>query len=332
MAKADTQIFVSGGTGLVGSHLLRQLLDGGYQRIRAIRRPSSSMELVKDIADRIEWVEGDILDVFFLDDAMADVQQVYHAAAVISSQPAEEAFMRQVNVEGTANMVNAALMAGVEKFLHVSSIAAIGRRKNGEHISEQSKWERGPLNSPYGISKYLAEQEAWRGMAEGLCVVVINPAIVFGKGHWDSGTGQFFNKVWNGLRFYPIGGSAFVDARDVAQMSIALMESDIQNKRFISAAENKSYQEIFSLIAEALGKKSPTIKVPPLLAKSAAALLHIPSKILGTQSPLPVDIARLTANTFYYDNRRSIKELQFSYTPLNDTIRQVCDQFLAEHP
>ncbi|MEO1624578.1 MAG: NAD-dependent epimerase/dehydratase family protein [Bacteroidota bacterium] len=331
MPDKDTTILVTGGTGLVGSHLLRQLLNKGYHRIRAVRRKDSSMQLVADIQDQIEWVEGDILDIFFLDDVMEDIQQVYHAAAIVSSHPGEEDLMRKVNVEGTANVVNAALKAGVDKFLHVSSIAAIGRRKDKEQISEKSKWERNPLNSSYAISKYLAEQEAWRGMAEGLNMAIINPAIVLGQGIWGKGSSQFFTKVWDGLRFYPVGGSAFVDANDVASMSVSLMESPLKNRRFIASAVNKSYKELFSDIARRLDRQPPSVRVAPWLAQTVANVLSFPTQLLGVKTPLPRDIAKLTSHTFYYDNERSRDELNFEYTPIDQTLERICKAFQLDH-
>ena len=177
----NKNIFVTGATGLVGSYLVRHLLAQGKNNIRALRRSESNTKLVADFYDLVTWVEGDILDLPSLEDAMDGVQQVYHCAAMVSFEPRNVARMMKVNVEGTANVVNTAMFRGVEKLVHVSSIAAIGRNLRQPDVTENSKWQRSPINSNYAISKYLAEQEVWRGSVEGLAVGIVNPSVEIGR-------------------------------------------------------------------------------------------------------------------------------------------------------
>ena len=192
----DIPIFVTGGTGLVGSYLLRYLLEQGFSNIKVLKRSSSPMSLVEDIADRVEWIEGDLLDIFVLEDSIEKGSKIYHCAGLVSYAKKDREALFEVNVRGTANLINAALAKEVHKFIHVSSIAAIGRNKPGQTISEKSKWERSPLNTNYAISKYQGEMEVWRGAAEGLPVAVVNPAMIFGSGKWHEGPTAFFKKIW----------------------------------------------------------------------------------------------------------------------------------------
>jgi len=320
-------IFVTGGTGFLGSYLLRYLVTQDVQ-IRALKRTTSSMALVKDIVNQIEWIEGDILDVSCLMNAMKNVDQVYHCAAIVSFEQKTFDTMMQVNVEGTANIVNIALKSKIKKLVYISSIAAIGRIKNQKNINEKTQWQASKINSQYAISKYLAEQEVWRGIAEGLNAAMINPSVILGSGFWKQGTGRIFLQVWKGLRFYPIGGSGYVDVRDVAKISIQLMESDVHSERFIINGNNLSYKELFTTIAYALGKKEPTIKVAPFLQGIAWRVAWLISKLTRTNSLLTRESAALVAETFIYDNTKSIAQFNLTYTPIQNTIKETAQQFL----
>jgi len=254
---ANKQVLVTGGTGFLGAYLLAYLVKKGYQ-IKAIKRKTSSMDLVKNIQHKIEWLEGDILDTPFLETAMKGVQQVYHAAAIVSFDPRDAAFMLKVNAEGTANLVNAALYEGVEKLVHVSSIAALGRKEFQPNINETAQWENSKENSNYAISKFKAECEVWRGMQEGLKIAILNPSVIIGAGNWKQGSCQLIQKVAKGLQFYPKGSTGFVDVRDVARAAILLMESDISGERYILNGANWSYQKFFTQTALALNQTLQT--------------------------------------------------------------------------
>lgn len=181
-------ILVTGGTGFLGSYLLRALVTAG-KPVRALYRRHIPDQLL-DVKDRVEWVQGDVLDVGSLEEAMQGVAQVYHCAAIVSFHPDRRAQMLKINVEGTANVVNIALDAGVKKLVHVSSVAALGRAKEQAAINERSQWEESSNNSYYAISKHLSEMEIWRGIAEGLPAVIVNPSIILGSGYWHDGSGM----------------------------------------------------------------------------------------------------------------------------------------------
>ena len=178
----EQKIFVTGGTGFVGAYLLQYLVANGYQNITALKRPSSPMDLVVSISNQIHWVEGDVLDLPVLEEVMKEVDQVYHCAAMVSFQPNDKEQMMQVNRQGTANIVNMAMHHKVKKLVHISSIAAIGKEKDQKIISELTKWKEDVNTTNYAKSKYAAEMEVWRGIAEGLKAVIINPSMILGSG------------------------------------------------------------------------------------------------------------------------------------------------------
>ena len=326
-AKKDIQIFVTGGTGFVGSYLLRTLVADGYTKIRALRRSNSRMDLVQTIVDEVEWVEGDVLDIPFLEDAMKGVQQVYHCAAMISFDSRKFSQMRKVNIEGTANVVNAALYEGVEKFVHVSSIAAIGRAKSGMQITEKTKWERSKNNSQYSISKYQAEQEVWRGRAEGLRVAIVNPSVIMGAGFWSDGPLQFFKLVWNKFPFYTLGTTGVVDVRDVARFMVVLMESEVEGERFILNSSSVTYQEIMTIIAKNMDRRPPYWRVTPVIQGLSWRLEWLKSRLFGGQAFITKETARMTAQSYFYDNQKSCEQFNFEYIPVEKTLAESAHLF-----
>ena len=323
----DQLVLLTGGTGFLGSYLLRYLVRAGY-RVRALRRPGSPPDLVRDVADRVEWFDADVTDIVALEDAFVGVTHVCHCAALVSFHPRDIDRLMQVNVEGTANLVNLALEHGVQKFVHASSIASIGRAKERPHLDESSMWISGKGNSQYAISKYLGEQEVWRAHAEGLPVAIVNPAIILGSGFWDVGSARFFRQVDAGLKFWPVGRSGFVDVRDVARFMLLLLDSDVSGERFILNAQNTPYREFFRLIADALGVKPPPIKVTPLLAEIAWRVEWLKEKLLGADPIVTRESARSSVSQFYYDNAKSRSVFGFEYRPLEQTIRETARQFL----
>jgi dihydroflavonol-4-reductase len=331
MKDTTKRIFITGATGFVGSYLTRYLVNEGYTYIVAMRRPTSPMDLVADIAHKVQWVEGDILDLPLLESILRGhaIDWIYHCAAVVSFDPRNREEMYDVNVNGTANIVNTALDIGIEKMVYVSSIAAIGREANQQHVSEANKWQRSPLNSHYAISKFQAEQEVWRGIAEGLNAAIVNPSVIMGGQYWHQGTGKLFEQVWNGLRFYTEGVTGFVDVRDVVRYMVLLMQSDIDNQRFILNSENVYYKSIFEKIAFYLNKKPATIKVTPLLSAIAWRLEWLKSKLTGKYPLITKETARAAASVYYYDNSKSLKAFpDFRYIPIEKTIEETAALFL----
>src|ERR1051325_6277423 len=269
-----SMIFVTGGTGLIGSHLLYDLAKKG-ERVRALKRSKSETNEVKKIFSyytedaeslfsKIEWVEGDLLDVNSLFDALDGTTHVYHCAAMVSMNPEDRKKMIENNLKGTSNMVNAALEKKVQKFCHVSSVAALGIEPEKE-ITEETGWNNKTNFSGYAVSKYLSENEVWRASQEGLNVTIVNPTVVIGPGNWRRSSGDIFLGANKGLRWFTEGGIGYVDVRDVSKAMVQLMESEIKNEKFILLSKDFSYQNFFDL------SFSPTQK--PLPNKKAGKII-----------------------------------------------------------
>ncbi|MCK9399380.1 MAG: NAD-dependent epimerase/dehydratase family protein [Bacteroidales bacterium] len=332
-------ILVTGGTGLVGSHLIQALVREG-KRVRAIKRPSSDLGMIRKVFDlytpepekefsQIEWVEADIMDIFSLEESMEGVEEVYHCAAIVSFLPEDRKRLLRINTEGTANIVNAALEKKIRKLCHVSSIAALGRPENqADLIDENLVWKTSRNNSIYAISKYGAEREVWRGTAEGLDAVIVNPSIILGVAGASMGSSRIFNSIWEGLKFYPPGINGFVDVRDVVRAMILLMNSDIRNERFILSVDNIEYKRLFDLIAAAMGKPAPHLKVSPMLLGFAWRVEKLRSMVTGVKPLITKETAHTAVQQYEYSNEKIKKELGFEFTPIEETVRHFCGIFM----
>lgn len=321
------KVLLTGATGFIGAYVLRLLLQRGYP-VRALRRRTSPMDLVRDVADQVEWVEGDVIDLFALEEAYQGITHVCHCAALVSFRASDERRMMRVNVEGTANMVNFALDAGVQHFVHVSSIAALGRAANRPQLDETCAWVDSPTNTRYAVSKYLSEQEVWRAHAEGLSAVIVNPSMVLGSGFWHVGTGRIFQQIYRGMKLYPMGQNGFVDVRDVAQFIVLMLERGIQGERYILNAQDMLFRDLFFQIADALGVRRPFIRVTPLLAEIGWRVEWLKSQLLRTDPLLTRDSARAAMGRFSYSNQKSLSVGGFTYRPIEQTIRETAAQFL----
>jgi dihydroflavonol-4-reductase len=315
-------ILVTGGSGLLGKELITQLLAQG-KKVTAIYNKTLLHDFNSPLFTQHQC---NILDVVGLEELMQQsIEQVYHCAAIITYDPTRKQELFKINIEGTANVVNACLNAGIKKMVHVSSIAALGRKKEGALITEDLPWTEENSLSNYGQSKYCGELEVWRGIGEGLNAVVVNPSLILGAGDWNSGSSEIFKTYYNNFPWYTDGITGFVDVRDVAEIMIQLMASDIIAERFIISAENKTYQEIFNLIAQSFNKKLPHKKVTPLLAKIIWRLEAFKSKFTGKVPLITKETATAALEKVYFDNGKLKKFLpQFSYRSIEETITQTC--------
>lgn len=314
-------ILVTGGSGLVGNELITQLLASG-KRVRAIYNKTP---LAHFNSASLEQFQCNILDVVMLEAAMKDVEQVYHCAAIVTFNPARKQEMFKINIEGTANVVNAALDAGVKKMVHVSSVAALGRIRENQPITELMNWTEETSNSAYGQSKYLAEIEVWRGIAEGLEAVMVNPTIILGAGNWNEGSTKLFQSVYNEFPWYAEGSTGFVDVKDVARAMILLMESNISGQRFILSAENRTYKEVFEMMAKAFGKKAPYKNVTPFIAAIVWRLEAVKSWFTKRDPLVTKETAKTALAKVNFDNSKLQKFVPgFSYKPVPATITEVC--------
>ncbi|WP_439131504.1 SDR family oxidoreductase [Polaribacter sp.] len=330
-------ILVTGGTGLVGSHLLYHL-SLKNDKIRAIYRTKSSIEKVKKVFsyytsdasffDKIEWFKADITKVPVMILAFKGIQHVYHCAAFISFNPNDYIEMRKVNIHGTAIVVNLAIDAKIEKLCFVSSIAAVGEAKNEhEMITEECEWNKELDNSGYSITKFGAEMEVWRASQEGIDVVIVNPGVILGSGFWKSGSGKLFSQVYHGFKYYTKGITGFVAVQDVVKPMIKLMNSDIKNERFILVAENKSFKEIFFAIADAFGKKRPSIQIKPWQTGVFWRFAWLMSKITGKAPLLSKYSARSAHAVSKYSSKKLQNELNYSFEKIENSIRKICKEY-----
>lgn len=321
-------ILVTGATGLIGSHLVRHLLSQGKQ-VRAICRPTTKFDLIADVKNRIEWLPANLADPQALYQAMQGVQQLYHCAALISYHPAEAAHMRHTNRQGTANVVNMALEAGVGKMLHVSSIAALGRHPN-KTIDENTPWHDSPYNSQYAISKMLADREVWRGIAEGLSALIVHPSVVLGAGNWQQGSCRLISRVADGLRFYTNGSTGFVDVADVVQPMQQLMDSPIANERFILSAENWTYRQFFTTVAQQLQQTPPRYPANRWMSSIAWRAEALQYYLTGKPPLITRETARTARQKSSYNNQKICTTLGYQFKPLHETIEKVCKAFLEK--
>ncbi|KOY85689.1 hypothetical protein AD998_05560 [bacterium 336/3] len=317
------QVFITGATGLVGSYVAKFFADAGY-KIKALKRTNADTSWVKGWEDKINWVEGDILDVVALEKYVEPEDIVVHAAALVSFQTKDKKQMFQVNVEGTANIVNICLEKNVKKLIHISSIASLGRKKGEIEIDEHSKWEESELNTVYAESKYLAELEVWRGISEGMRAVILNPSLVFGAGDWNRTSLQLFKYVADGKKMYPKGSLNYVDVRDIAQVAVQMAENEIQSERFVMSAGNILYKSLFDRIAKAMDKKPPSIPVTPLLAEIAWRASSVASLFTRKPPLISKETAKVSQMHFVYRNHKIHTFLpDFQFRPLHDTIEWV---------
>lgn len=322
------RIFITGATGLAGAHILRHLYLSGYRNITALRRSSSPMDLVADIADDIEWVEGDLTDTGLLIDAMSGAEWVIHSAALISHKKGEREVMYETNAAGTANVVNAALENGVAKLLYISSIATMSRSGKNQRIDERTEWNSTPYTSYYGFTKYLGEMEVWRGNAEGLQTCMLNPSIIMGSGFWHQGSLRIVDRVAKGLRYYPVGGTGFVDVRDLAHLALLRLTNDGVPGRMLANGWNTSYKDLFTRFSQEFDRKPPTLRITPQLAEIAWRILKPVSVLTGREMTITRYTARVTSSTVEYDNTLSLQLPGFAYTPKETTIRDIARQYL----
>ncbi|SHG96231.1 NAD-dependent epimerase/dehydratase family protein [Winogradskyella jejuensis] len=335
-------ILVTGGTGLVGSHLLYKLISKG-EKVKAIYRRAHKLEKVKHVFsyysedwetlyNNIEWLEADITDVPKLQDAFKDISFVYHCAAFISFEPDKYKTLRKINIEGTANIVNLSISNKVEKLCYVSSIAAIGHNNNPETlITETTPWNPEEDNSVYAITKYGAELEVWRGSQEGLDVVIVNPGIILGPGFWRSGgSGSLFNQIYKGLNFYTKGGSSYIDVLDVTNIIINLMESSIKNEGYILIAENLLFKDFNEKAAKALGVSKKQKLVQPWQLEILWRLDWLKHKLFGKRRQLSKQLANTLTSVTKHDNSKIKAALNYNFIAIEKSIKDVSNLYLKD--
>ena len=332
-SKNEKMILVTGATGLVGGNLIWHLLTKN-DSVVAIRRSTSNLDPLSVIfrsytstpevfLARIVWKIADVLDEKSILEAMKGVSIVYHCAAVVSFDQKPEN-LYNTNVNGTRNVVRAALQSNIEKMCFVSSIAACGKGLKGIPIDENSKWIIDLYHSVYSKSKYYSEQEVWKGIEQGLKAVIVNPGVILGVSGTDTGSSQLFSQVQKGLIFYTNGGSGYVYVRDVVNVMIQLTNSNISGERFILVGENCSNKDILCWMADGFGKRHPAFKVGRPMLHAVASVVEIAGKLFHFHPVIDRSIAQIISQREYYVNRKIKDAIEIKFKPIEQSIHEIC--------
>ena len=327
-------ILVTGGTGLVGCHLLYQLVLEN-KKVNALHRKNSNIEVVKKVFsfysqdhtslfNKINWIEGDINDLSSLNHALKNITEVYHCAAFISFNKKDLETMKKINIEGTANLVNCSIEKKITKFCYVSTIAAVGERNNSL-IDEECEWKEN--NNPYSETKHFAEMEVWRGIAEGLNAVIVNPGVIVGSGFWKRGSGAFITQVSRGMSYYPIGKTGFICVKDVVQIMIGLMKKNIFSQRFILVAENWEQKDFIYSICKNFNLEPPKKQASKSVMYLGLFVDLVRSKLLNKRRRLSRAIIKSGSSINEYSNEKIIKALNFKFSKVEDSIKETCKNF-----
>jgi nucleoside-diphosphate-sugar epimerase len=336
-------IFVTGGTGLVGSHLLLALLQRG-EKVRALKRTSSDISQVRtlfnyythdaeNLFNQIEWVDGNILDIYSLDDLLEGIETIYHCAAVVSFQKRDRRSMIANNIEGTANLVNAAIRKKVPRICHVSSVSALGKTNHNEPVTENTNWVPGKKNTGYSESKFFSETEIWRGVEEGLDAVIVNPSIIIGPGNWKSGSPAFYRIIGNGMNFYTMGATGYVGIKDVIDAMLLLMHPNnfetAKNQRYLLNSANLSYRDFFTRVAQALNKTEPKICARKIMLAIAWRLVAVYSLLTGRPAQITRETVTSASSIIRFDGSKITKLFGFQYRPISEAIQTTAKIYLA---
>src|SRR5215203_6109273 len=322
------KVLVTGGTGFLGAYIIKKLIEKG-SNVFALRRSNNPpFFLSSSITDKVTWIQGDILDVVSLSEAMEDADSVVHSAAIVSFTSKDRQQMYKVNVEGTANVVNAAIENNIKRFVHISSVAALGRKIHSELISEDRKWEDDKMNTNYAISKHKAELEVWRGFAEGLEGVILNPSTILGFGDWHQSSCAIFRNAYKEFAWYTNGINGFVGVEDVAEAAVQLLYSNLTERRFIVNSENISFRQLFDLIAGDFEKRKPHREATKLIGSLAWRWEALISFISGKKPLLTRETAKVAHCQTSFDNSALIKALPlFAFTPLKSVVKNACEKY-----
>ncbi len=333
-------ILVTGGTGLVGSHLLYRLSQT-ESKIRAIYRTESRIEKTKHVFsyytddvdvlfNKIEWVKANVLDIPKLVEAFQNVTHVYHSAALVSFDPNDYYTLRKSNIEGTANVVNLCLTNKVDKLCYVSSIATLGKNINQEVITEKTEWNPEDDNSVYAITKYGAEMEVWRGAQEGLNTIIVNPGIILGGGFWKLGSGSLFRKIHKGMTYFTNGILGYVDVDDVVEGMVKLMNSQLINERYILVADNWSFKDFSETVAKELKVTPPKKEAKSWQLQIAWRLDWLNYFFSRKYRKFTKQMAASVLNSYVFSSNKIKSDLNFEFKPLEDSIRRTCKLYIRD--
>jgi len=314
-------ILITGGSGLLGRAILNELSHFSYT-ITATCRPTS---IIDDTPATVNWVIIDILDSQQIEELVKQSDVVIHCAGFINFNPQKDRQTISFNEESTKHIV-AACLQEKKRLIHISSVATLGSITD-TNINELSDFSLSDINTGYAKSKYFAELQVWRGIAEGLNAVILNPSIIIGIPHnFKKSSGSFWDKIGKGLRYYPKGSSGFVDARDIAILVNHFIGNDIAGEQYIVNAENWSYKKFFTSIAESIHSTPPN-KVLPFWLSNVLWRIARPLQFFGIAIPLSKAFHLTYNSDKVYDSRKVENELDFEFRPLKESIEWVSDAY-----
>ena len=296
-------------------------------QVHCLVRKNAKLEQLQRLAPAAKIVVGDLEDADLLKEQINWADYVVHAAALVAFDSKKDKLIQRVNVDATATLVNIAIEYGVKKFCFISSIAAIGRGDTELNLDETNQWQDTKELPFYTKSKYLAEQEVWRGIAEGLPAVIVNPSVVLGVGDWNRSSLQIFNYFKTKNPFYPTGTINYVDIRDVAEITSKLLLSDITAERFILNAGAIPYKDFLEQLATSLGEKAPSKPLPkwlhPLLWRADATR----ATLTGSERKITADLIKSATKKHQYNSDKIRNTLNFSFRPLEETLAWVKEHY-----
>ncbi len=322
-------IAVTGANGLLGSFILRKLANEKIPVI-GLHKKDSDLSHLQELTN-ISWRELEILDPISVEEGIKDATHVIHTAASVSFNPRLQKNIMAVNVEGTRHIVNACLAQNVQQLIHISSVAALGRKKETPTIDEASRWVENDLNTDYAKSKYLGEVEVWRGAEEGLPVTVINPSVILAPSNWGKSSAQLFHYVWKEKKIYARGLVNYVDARDVAEMAWQIYSQKITGERFIANGGNIEIKGLFDLMAIRFKKKAPSIEIHPRWVTAFARLEELRAQLMGREPLITRQTAKITKENFRYLSTKATGQLGISFRTLEETLDWCCNYYLQAY-
>lgn len=321
-------VFITGATGIVGTHFLLHFLQNDIP-VRALKRKDSSLAAVMQLlryhnmesaADRIQWVEGDVNDPVGLILATEGCERVYHCAAMVSFDRSDEELLDLINVKGTENIVNACLTNGINELVFISSTAAIGDREINGSLTEESEWTTNKGRSAYSMSKREAELSVWRAVQEGMKCIIVNPGVIIGPGQWGKSSTSLIESCKNGMRFYPTGSNGFVDARDIIDAVDHLLNKNLWNQRYLLIGENLSFQSLFTEICQQMGTSAPKLKISKNLIRPLWNLIEFLEWIRLNPFPLTSENLSSAYKNVNYETAK-MKATGFEFRGIQEAVK-----------
>jgi nucleoside-diphosphate-sugar epimerase len=326
----NKSVLVTGANGLLGCHVVKELLHVGGYDIHGLIRESSDNSLNRNIQSKVTWHKGDVTDIFSLEEAAKDIDVIIHTAGYVSYNPKKTKIIHAINVDGTANLCNVALALKTKKLVHISSIAALGKYENQDIIDEKSDWITSDFNTNYAISKYRGEMEVWRAITEGLDGTILNPSIILGCGHWNKSSLQFLPKLSKGGSVHPIGSTGFVDVIDVAKRAVMAIDSKYNSQRYIISGHNIPYKQFFDELTSRLGVKKAYLPMTPRLNSILWRIEYLRNLLTGRDPLITKQTANNSTLNTIFSNEKSLHDFELDYIPIEETLNRMVNCYLNE--